>query len=70
MKHILDIFPDLGEFFPFFNGGRGAICCRTHSRSPVINVYRNTTFIHTWQKTMPGTCRVGDFSLIIRIKVF
>lgn len=47
MKHILDIFPGLGDFFLFFNGGRGAICCRSHSRSPVINVLRNTTFIHT-----------------------
>lgn len=37
MKHISNIFPDLGEFSPLLKKG-GHIGSRTHSRPPVLNV--------------------------------
>lgn len=35
MKHILDIFPDLGEFFHFFNGG-GEPSVVGHTADPLL----------------------------------
>lgn len=36
MKHILDIFPGLGDFFLFFNGGRGGPSVVGHTADPLL----------------------------------
>lgn len=33
MKHVLDIFPGLGDFFLFFNGGRSVV---GHTADPLL----------------------------------